>query len=284
MIRTYQNTDRADVVAMVMAGKHMKPDEISERMQQGPAWVYDDGKIGGCAVMSAARKSQLGARVDLWLFTAPGSRSKGIGSQLWAAVWPEVLQQQPKVAVTGYRSDLTNAPRFFAARGFQKWSASHLMAYEGPDFTIPAMDLLPYSEVYFGDYIRLINSAFYQLRQENDVKPYEVYPEGGFDEAATRQELEQERERIFLLRQDDRIVALARMGTDYIDEVAVDPAYQRRGYGRALTQFCINHLRQQGVQRVLLGVVDSNAAAINLYQSLGFTLCETHEFARCFLD
>ncbi|MGV7091937.1 ribosomal protein S18-alanine N-acetyltransferase [Siccibacter turicensis] len=52
--------------------------------------------------------------------------------------------------------------------------------------------------------------------------------------------------------------------------IAVDPAYQRRGLGRALLEHLITQLEQRDVFTLWLEVRASNAPAIALYESLGF--------------
>jgi len=52
--------------------------------------------------------------------------------------------------------------------------------------------------------------------------------------------------------------------------LAVDPAYQRRGLGRELLQHLINELEQRGILTLWLEVRASNRAAIALYEQLDF--------------
>lgn len=52
--------------------------------------------------------------------------------------------------------------------------------------------------------------------------------------------------------------------------IAVDPAFQRRGLGRALLEHLIRELEARDVFTLWLEVRASNAAAIALYESLGF--------------
>jgi ribosomal protein S18 acetylase RimI-like enzyme len=52
--------------------------------------------------------------------------------------------------------------------------------------------------------------------------------------------------------------------------LAVDPARQRRGVGRALTLACLDRARAAGRRRVILHTGTWMPAAIRLYESLGF--------------
>jgi ribosomal-protein-alanine N-acetyltransferase len=56
----------------------------------------------------------------------------------------------------------------------------------------------------------------------------------------------------------------------HVLNVAVDPAYRRRGVGRELMSKAIEFGRSRRVRHLLLEVRRSNAAAIALYRSLGF--------------
>ncbi len=55
-----------------------------------------------------------------------------------------------------------------------------------------------------------------------------------------------------------------------VDNVAVAPASQRRGIGRALLEYALTAIGREGASTVRLEVRASNHAAIALYQNLGF--------------
>ncbi len=69
------------------------------------------------------------------------------------------------------------------------------------------------------------------------------------------------------------LVNLMRMGATnrwMIGNVAVLPAYRRRGIARKLVQAAIDYTRQRQAYAVILDVLDGNVPAYNLYASLGF--------------
>ena len=59
------------------------------------------------------------------------------------------------------------------------------------------------------------------------------------------------------------------IGEIYI--TAVDQEYSGRGIGKVLTITALNYLKYQGLSDAMLYVDFDNKAALNLYQSLGFT-------------
>ena len=71
----------------------------------------------------------------------------------------------------------------------------------------------------------------------------------------------------------------AELGEVYV--VAVDPAAQGRGLGRALTAAGLAHLASLGVRRIILYVESDNAPAVATYSHLGFAHTQTHvQYAR----
>jgi mycothiol synthase len=71
----------------------------------------------------------------------------------------------------------------------------------------------------------------------------------------------------------DKAGAHEAIGEVYV--VGVDPGQRGLGLGRALTLVGLAYLRSRGLFQVMLYVDESNAPAIRLYQSLGFTHWDT---------
>jgi len=70
------------------------------------------------------------------------------------------------------------------------------------------------------------------------------------------------------------VVASAMAGYEghrgWVNYVAVDPAYRRRGYGRQLMAEVERRLRERNCPKINLMVRQDNSAVVGFYQSLGY--------------
>ena len=77
---------------------------------------------------------------------------------------------------------------------------------------------------------------------------------------------------------DGAVVATAMAGYDghrgWVNYLAVDPACQRRGFGRAILAEAERRLREAGCPKINVQIRTSNAAAQAFYAKLGFALDE----------
>lgn len=67
-----------------------------------------------------------------------------------------------------------------------------------------------------------------------------------------------------------------------IVNIAVSPGERRKGYGRSLMRMLLQVAVKMGMQKISLEVRESNAAAIALYESLGF--CQSGRRRRYYPD
>ena len=70
------------------------------------------------------------------------------------------------------------------------------------------------------------------------------------------------------------IVLLAKKETLLLDNIAVDPAAQGRGYGKKLMAFAEEHALKTGFRRIILYTNEVMIENLQLYPRLGYT--ETH--------
>jgi ribosomal protein S18 acetylase RimI-like enzyme len=73
---------------------------------------------------------------------------------------------------------------------------------------------------------------------------------------------------------DGRIVGYAVAGRagwrGYLQRVAVHPGHTDRGLGRALVVDALDWLERRGARRCVVNTQEGNAAALHLYEALGF--------------
>ncbi|WP_433241653.1 GNAT family N-acetyltransferase [Streptosporangium sp. CA-135522] len=60
--------------------------------------------------------------------------------------------------------------------------------------------------------------------------------------------------------------------------MAVAPHARRRGHGREILRALLSHAREQGARKAYLVVVESNAAALSLYERQGFTVSGRYHY------
>jgi GNAT superfamily N-acetyltransferase len=111
-----------------------------------------------------------------------------------------------------------------------------------------------------------------------------AYPEGLTLEQARPLWMEDAPGRTVVAEEGDRILGSAKMGPNRPGRGAhiatgsfmVDPESAGRGVGRALGTYVIEWARRSGYHGIQFNaVVQTNAAAVHLWQSLGFTILTT---------
>lgn len=105
-------------------------------------------------------------------------------------------------------------------------------------------------------------------------------PTGAIYETVEELRAEIERTGAVLARQSGEPVGALRFAPKpdhlWVRRVAVLPALQRRGVGRALMTWAVEHARGLGLDEVRLGVRDALPANRSYYERLGYTLVRTH--------
>jgi len=89
---------------------------------------------------------------------------------------------------------------------------------------------------------------------------------------------------IFVGSADDRIVASAMCGSDghrgWVYYVAIDPAFQGKGYGREIMAHAEAWLAEKGVPKIELMVRSENTAVQRFYEAIGYNVEPVSVMAR----
>lgn len=87
---------------------------------------------------------------------------------------------------------------------------------------------------------------------------------------------------IFALIQDQRIIGKAHIFKESdrarITDIGVFPEYRRRGLASTLIKYCINHALINNKPKIVLDVEIANESALKLYDGLGFTITNAHDY------
>lgn len=289
MLRDYRREDLEPITAAIQAGIDMSAKRIASYIDANNVLVYDDRGIRGVAVWSHSGDGDEGGTVDLWIYTHPDVRRRGLGRRLCKAALHR-MHPAPAQIVTFYRADDGDGRRFFRRRGFKNWFTLVDSIYDGPGF--PESDQLQvheYEDGFFRDYAAIINECFHDLRRQHDIRPYTIFPESSMNCPDTQRRVGENSSNIFMFTADGAVVGVGVLEDPVqgdgngVDVVAVRPGYRRRGYGRLIAQFCINRIRERGFSRVYIAVMASNIPARKLYEGMGCRPVAVYDEARLFL-
>jgi mycothiol synthase len=206
---------------------------------------------------------------DLTGAVAPTFQRRGIGRELLKALVPGLRPQGVQVLTFSLADVQTPAGLFLLANGFnlhhEEWE---LIREGGPSLALPTLPT--------GFAIRQLtrNAAAITFRRLYDESfgphPwYQPYTDDELFNLFPRQGLPR-----FLLKGDEA-VGFVWYWSDARDEGVIEPlgvaaAHQGQGLGRQLMLTALHELQRKSVHRVKIGAWRENAAAVHLYESLGF--------------
>jgi mycothiol synthase len=214
---------------------------------------------------------------DLDVAVAPEARGHGAGRALVGAA----LGDAPARVTAWSHVDHPAAARLAEAFGFEATRALWVMSREAGPVDVPAVEgitIRGYRDMDADEVVRVNAEAFAHHPEQGSMDAAnlaERMAEPWFDPAG-------------LLVADTGEGLLAfhwtkqhspELGEVYV--VAVDPAAQGRGLGRAVTAAGLSYLAARGVRRIILYVESDNEPAIATYSRLGFAHTSTHvQYAR----
>jgi len=138
------------------------------------------------------------------------------------------------------------------------------MWWDKEETPVSDISCVPFEEVYFEEYKNIYNACFYPMRKALDIEPYNWYSE--YSQMADKTD------KVFLLLNEGQIVGSVACIGNEIDDLIVKTSDQKKGYGKQLLLWAINHIRQNNDAPITLHVAEWNQGALQLYEKVGFTI------------
>lgn len=138
------------------------------------------------------------------------------------------------------------------------------MCWDEHEISISDISCVPFAEEYLEEYKSIYNACFYPMRKALGIEPYNWYSEYS--------QMTDKSEKVFLLLEDGQIVGSVACLENEIDDLIVRTADQKKGYGKRLLLWAINHIRQQNNNPITLHVAEWDQGALKLYEKVGFVV------------
>jgi mycothiol synthase len=217
---------------------------------------------------------------DLDVAVSPDLRGRGCGRALVEAALTEAPPEVTAWSHADHPAAVALAKRF----GFQAARALWVMSRDAGPVDVPVVESVTirgYRDTDADEVVRVNAAAFAHHPEQGSMDRAnlaERMSEPWFDPAGLLVADAGSREHRLLAFHWTKQHS-PELGEVYV--VAVDPAAQGRGLGRAVTAAGLAHLASRGVRRIILYVESDNEPAIATYSHLGFAHTSTHvQYAR----
>lgn len=207
-----------------------------------------------------------GAEAFAVVYVLPAFRGRGLGAAAARAL--EERAAGARRVLTVYHADDAGAAAFAGRLGYRRRFSSACMEYRGGAFPEPDIAVRAYRDGDYDSAHALYAEAFHRMRLSVGDFPDSVpEPPGQRMREAWAETAD---ERLVLLRHG-AVVGYAHIEGNELCSVAVAPAMQGQGLGRAFVQRICNGILSQGHESVVLYCVEGNRAR-QMYDALGFTV------------
>ena len=125
---------------------------------------------------------------------------------------------------------------------------------------------IPFEAAFFPEYKRIYNECFYEMRKALGIQPYYFLDD-------YRQIMDKIQDIYLLIEQGEIVGSVACYGNE-IDDLIVNPKFQRRGYGKQLLLWAMRHIREESNAPITLHVAAWNRNALMLYKKVGFEVAK----------
>lgn len=248
----------------------------AEKSDRVIVYRHDSGAIVGCATFRLWGKDK--NKADAYLYVSPAARGCGVGGALLKALTDAPESGALRFISTKIETDHARSLTFFEQAGFEKWYTELILCHSGERQPESGLRFINYQSAYFERYVDTIRRSFHELRQANDFEPYDCCE----PDEAKKNELERNKDHIYLLLDGERIAASVTAAPGVIEDVFVAPCDQGRGIGRQMMRFALNKAMEGGAGPVRLSAIEWNYRALRLYESVGFRVEKRMHYLRLF--
>ena len=128
---------------------------------------------------------------------------------------------------------------------------------------------IPFEASFFQEYMSIYNECFYEMRKALDIQPYHFL--NSYNQIADKVK------DIYLLIYQGEIVGSVACYGNEIDDLIVNKKFQRRGYGKQLLLWGMQHIRENSNEPITLHVAKWNNNALMLYKKVGFEIANVEK-------
>lgn len=269
-IEKYHENYRSSIEDLLREDEFVKKDIMSclDEFPECAMMVKSGSDILAIGVYTGISK-----RTSFTLYVKSSRRNEGIGSFLLTSLEKEMSEKGVEEIVCDFKvSDSIRS--FIIKKGYQSWFHSNYMVCTENIKPISQLDISTYKD---SDYLKVQNicsEAFHRMRLSVGLTSTLDTPS-----EEERSSYLEKAEDIFVLRENQEIIAAAMVSRNEIDKIAVSVDKQGMGYGKSLLEYTLHKLRERGFDQITLWVVEGNPAKV-LYEKSGYKIVRLHEFVK----
>lgn len=239
-----------------------------ERWPECGVVIEEEGEVVAVAVFTGVSSC-----TSFTLYVEPLKRGKGFGRDILKALEGKMIQAGVVEVVCDFKMNKVISS-FLAYNGYKGWFRSNFMVYEGQKLPVGDYEIMGYEDEYYESVQKVYSEAFHNMRLLVGI-------ESSLSEASEeeRKANEANKKNIFVLKSEEKILAVMTLNGNEIDAVAVEINEQGKGYGKAVVSYGVNKILDKGEESVTLWAVEGNPAKY-LYEKLGFKVLRLHEFVK----
>ncbi|WP_440897913.1 GNAT family N-acetyltransferase [Amphibacillus sp. Q70] len=125
------------------------------------------------------------------------------------------------------------------------------------------LTMINYESSYYDLYKHTCCYSYYEVSMQNNIDPFDFYSNDKLLEKAGG---------IFMLIKNNELIGAVEIDKQEITHLFVNNKFKKRGYGKRLLEFAVNHIYEEGYNEDILFVVDTNTIAKHLYLKNNFVI------------